>query len=91
MDILISSNLERLLYHTTQGDTERVLGWMTLLNSQGRYEVDAETLSEIKKIFWAEWVSGTEARQTIRQVWEQEKYLLDPHTAVAGRQLQITK
>ena len=85
MDILISSNLERLLYHTTQGDTKRIRSWMTQLNSQGRYEVDAETLSEIKKNFWAEWVSETEARQAIRQVWEQEKYLLDPHTAVAWK------
>ena len=58
---------------------------MTQLNCQGRYEVDADTLAEIKKKFWAEWVSETEAGQIIRQVWEQEKYLLDPHTAVAWK------
>ena len=85
MDILISSNLERLLYHVTGGDTERVRSWMTELNDSGRYKVDASTLAEIQSIFWADWASEAEARQKIRQVWEQEHYLLDPHTAVAWK------
>ena len=85
MDILISSNLERLLYHATDGDTGRVRGWMEDLNNKGRYEVDASTLAEIQENFWADWSSETEALETVRQVWEQEKYLLDPHTAVAWK------
>jgi threonine synthase len=85
MDILISSNLERLLYHTTQGDADQVREWMRQLNSQGRYEIDSETLSEIQRNFWADWALEADAAQIIRQVWEQENYLLDPHTAVAWK------
>lgn len=85
MDILISSNLERLLYHTTQGNADQVREWMLQLNSQGRYKIDSETLSEIQRNFWADWASEADAAQIIRQVWEQENYLLDPHTAVAWK------
>ncbi len=85
MDILISSNLERLLYHVTNGDTHRVRNWMTELNARGRYAVDADTLAAIRKVFWADWASGAEAGLIMRQVWEQEQYLLDPHTAVAWK------
>lgn len=85
MDILISSNLERLLYHATDGDSERVRGWMTKLSVRGRYEVDAATLEKIQKDFWADWASEADASQIIRQVWEKEHYLLDPHTAVAWK------
>lgn len=85
MDILISSNLERLLYHATAGDTDRVRSWMSDLGSKGRYTVDDATLAEIQKVFWADWATEAEAARIIRQVWEQERYLLDPHTAVAWK------
>ncbi len=85
MDILISSNLERLLYHATAGDTERVRSWMSELGSTGRYAVDEATLAEIQNVFWADWATETEATEVIREVWEQEQYLLDPHTAVAWK------
>ena len=85
MDILISSNLERLLYHATAGDTDRVRGWMNDLNTMGRYEVDAATLAEIQSVFWADWADEKDAEQMIRQVWQEQNYLLDPHTAVAWK------
>jgi threonine synthase len=85
MDILISSNLERLLYHVTDGDTERVRQWMTDLNVRGHYEIDAPTLAEIQKIFWADWASENDSKHIIKQVWETDNYLLDPHTAVAWK------
>jgi threonine synthase len=85
MDILISSNLERLLYHTTGGDTSRVKQWMNELASRGRYQIDAETLAEIQGTFQADWATDEEAIITIRNVWEQYRYLLDPHTAVAWK------
>ena len=85
MDILISSNLERLLYHATAGDTDRVRGWMNDLNTRGRYEVDAATLAEIQSIFWADWADEKDAERMIRQVWQEQQYLLDPHTAVAWK------
>ena len=85
MDILISSNLERLLYHATAGDTDRVRGWMNDLNTMGRYEVDAATLAEIQNVFWADWADEQDAERMIRQMWQEQQYLLDPHTAVAWK------
>ena len=47
--------------------------------------MDAATLREIQEVFWADWANETDAMQAVRDVWEQEKYLLDPHTAVAWK------
>ena len=85
MDILISSNLERLLYHAAAGDAGKVRGWMQQLNDNGKYQVDRVTLEEIQTTFWAGWTNEKEALQTVRDVWESERYLLDPHSAVAWR------
>lgn len=52
MDILISSNLERLLYHVS-GSSEKVAGWMQELSATGKYTVDAETLAKIQQSFAA--------------------------------------
>lgn len=83
MDILISSNLERLLYETTGHDAVRVAGWMEELKNNGRYEVDAATLAKIQKMFWSEFCTDEETIKTIRTTWEKNGYLLDTHTAVA--------
>ena len=82
MDILISSNLERLLYHVT-GSTEQVAGWMAELAKQGSYEVDKDTRGKIKEFFWADFVEDSATKACIRQVYEQHKYVLDTHSAVA--------
>ena len=89
MDILISSNLERLLYHATDGDTAKVRSWREELNAAGRYTVDAQTLAKIQATFWADWVSAEASMATIRQVWQQQRYLLDPHTAVAWKVAEV--
>jgi threonine synthase len=83
MDILISSNLERLLYEMTGHDHERICQWMKDLQQQGKYDVDEETRLKIPDKFWAGYCSDDETRATIKSVWEQKQYLLDPHTAVA--------
>ena len=82
MDILISSNLERLLYHVT-GDKAQVAGWMAELNNSGSYEVDVKTRGIIKETFWADWVDDAATKKCIQQVYMQHKYVLDTHTAVA--------
>ncbi len=82
MDILISSNLERLLYHVT-GNKEQVAGWMAELAKTGNYEVDKDTRGKIKEFFWADFVDDNATKACIRQVYEQHKYVLDTHTAVA--------
>jgi len=82
MDILISSNLERLLFEVTGHDAGKVAGWMADLQSKGRYEVDHEVKSRIQSVFWAGYASDEETRASIRNVWEKNGYLLDTHTAV---------
>lgn len=83
MDILISSNLERLLYHITNGNTFRVAQWMNELAQNGYYDIGEQYLGVINSIFWADWVEDNHTVETIRNVYKNEKYLLDPHTAVA--------
>lgn len=81
MDILISSNLERLLYSVAS--CEKVKEWMKSLSETGRYEVDAETLSAIKKVFAAGCCNDDETKATISSLFNGQNYLCDTHTAVA--------
>ena len=82
MDILISSNLERLLYHET-GDSARVKKFMEDLSTTGSYEIDSELHEKLKSIFWADFAAEDETLDTIRRVFNYQKYLLDTHSAVA--------
>ena len=84
MDILISSNLERLLYHVS-GSSEKVAAWMQELAQTGKYSVDAETLAKIQQNFVAGFAGDEEGAAEIRARFEQDRYLCDPHTAVAFR------
>ena len=81
MDILISSNLERLLY--TLAGSEKVKEWMGLLAKEGRYEVDPETLGKIKEKFAAGCCDDEATKATIAKVFKEDGYLCDTHTAVA--------
>ena len=82
MDILVSSNLERLLYHVTGSDAE-VAGLMKSLNETGRYTVRPETLAAIQENFSCGWSSEDEVAGEIRSRYEKDGYLCDTHTAVA--------
>ena len=84
MDILISSNLERLLYHVC-GSAEKVSGWMQQLAAEGHYTVDAETLAGIQESFGCGWADDAQGAEEIRLHFEQDHYLCDTHTAVAFR------
>jgi threonine synthase len=84
MDILVSSNLERLLFDMS-GDGKRIRGWMAELASTGRFTVDPATCDGLREVFTGDWVSAPECLATIREVWEARGRLLDPHTAVAWR------
>ncbi|MGB4304292.1 MAG: threonine synthase [Syntrophomonadaceae bacterium] len=83
MDILISSNLERLLFEITEHDAAKVSEWMEQLQTQGRYEIDPAIREKVQSIFWADYCSDVQTLETIRAVWEDKRYLLDTHTAVA--------
>ena len=82
MDILVSSNLERLLY-LLSGDTELVASLMKDLNTKGSYTVPESLLEKIQQNFWADFAGDGAACETIRNVWDTYGYLCDPHTACA--------
>ena len=84
MDILVSSNLERLLFDLA-GDPERIRGWMADLRTDGRFGVDAATLGRLRGIFAGDWVDNATCLATIAEVQRERGYLLDPHTAVAWK------
>lgn len=81
MDILVSSNLERLLYHLTE-DTRQVAAWMRSLAEKGVYDASG-LLPQLREHFWAAFADDAATREEIRSVYERTKYTLDPHTAVA--------
>lgn len=83
MDILISSNLERLLYEITDHNAARVSGWMQELKDHGAYTVDDSYREAIQDLFGADFSSDEETIARIHDVWGKYHYLLDTHTAVA--------
>lgn len=76
MDILVSSNLERLLYHVSGNDKE-VKEMMVSLNSNGKYETSLEFSD-----FYSEYVDIETTYKGIKEVYDKYDYLIDPHTAV---------
>ena len=85
MDILVSSNLERLLYLLSDGDALKVAGYMNDLNTKGYYKVDDAILNKLKETFVAAYCDDTVTLETIKEVYEKDGYLCDTHTAVAFR------
>ena len=83
MDILVSSNLERLLYHLTE-DKAQVAAWMNELAERGMYDA-SRLLPALKENFWAAFADDTATEAEIRTVHERTQYTLDTHTAVAYR------
>ena len=80
MDILVSSNLERLLY-LLSGDTALVSRLMTQLNREGAYTVPADLLEKIQAEFTAYFCDDARANEIMGRVWNTHHYLCDPHTA----------
>ena len=80
MDILVSSNLERLLY-LMSGDTELVASLMKQLNENGSYTVPEALLAQIQAEFWAGCCDDAGAKATMAKVFADTHYLCDPHTA----------
>lgn len=87
MDILISSNLERLLLALTQ-DTAEVKGYMEQLTETGRYQVSDRIRTKLQKRFKGYFCDDRETQRVIRAMFEQNGYLIDTHTAVAFSALE---
>ncbi len=83
MDILISSNLERLLFALTGGDTVLVSSYMDQLADTGRYEANELLKKKLSACFAAGYADEDATRATIGRYWKDHHHLLDPHTAVA--------
>lgn len=82
MDILVSSNLERLLYHLSDGDCAYVASLMDQLAATGSYTVSDRLLSRIQDILGCGYATNAESAEAIRYTFERTGILIDPHTAV---------
>ena len=94
MDILISSNLERMLYYMCGKDSEKIRGWMDELAQTGRYQVDEETLQKIRNVFLSGHCDNAQTSLQIERVYRSCGYVMDPHTAVGSyvlEQLALTE
>ncbi len=83
MDILISSNLERLIYRVAGNDPEQNRGLMGALSSQGKYDLTDAMKKELSD-FYGNYASEAETASAIKQIYESCGYVLDTHTAVAA-------
>lgn len=82
MDILISSNLERLLYHLSGDDGEQIKALMEDLDGKKVYEV-SDKIKEGLKVFYGGFATVEETNETIGKIYKEAGYLMDTHTAVA--------
>ena len=85
MDILVSSNLERLLYALS--DDAQVAGYMQQLSKDGAYTVSEQIQKELKETFWADYTDDVRTKEVIMEVYRGYDYLIDTHTAVASNVL----
>lgn len=83
MDILISSNLERLIYRIAGNDAEKNAGLMQALFGEGKYKITGEMRSQLED-FYANYASEKETAETIKALYEKIGYVIDTHTAVAA-------
>lgn len=83
MDILVSSNLERLLYKLSGDDDKTVKCWMDALKSEGRYEVSDDVKTVINDKFFGGFCDDIQTKATISKMFKEQNYLCDTHTAVA--------
>ena len=83
MDILISSNLERLIYRIAGNDAEKNAALMRELTTTGKYEITPEMRAQLKD-FYGNYTSETETAEVIRALYEKTGYVIDTHTAVAA-------
>jgi len=83
MDILISSNLERLLFALSKEDASLVRGYMERLATDGKYEIRSDLKERLQEEFYAGFCDDQQTQKVIERMWTEKKYLIDPHTAVA--------
>lgn len=88
MDILVSSNLERLLAEVL-GDAAQLAELQAHLAKHQWFQLSDSALGSVRRALWGGWTSQDQTLQTIAEVWRQHHYLLDPHTAVGWHQADL--
>lgn len=83
MDILISSNLERLIYRIAGDDSDKNAELMKALTTDGKYEITDEMKKNLSE-FYGNYANEAETAATIKKVYESDSYIMDTHTAVAA-------
>ena len=83
MDILVSSGLERLIFHQSGNSAEKTAALMAALNEHGRYEL-TDFDAEILELFAADYATEQKQQTEIKRVYQVSNYIEDPHTAVAS-------
>jgi threonine synthase len=87
MDILISSNLERLIYMTAGADADKNAAFMTSLSKDGKYEITPDMRANMSD-FYGNYATEEETAKTIKELYEDTGYVIDTHTAVAATVLK---
>lgn len=82
MDISRASNIERMLFWASNGNSKRVQSWQNDLLETGEFTLDHDSLSKIQENFSAVSINDEQTNTTIQKVFREKNYLLDPHTAV---------
>ena len=82
MDIQVASNFERLVFDISSNDSKRTSKLMDGLNKKGEFKLNNHELKKIQETFLSESLSEEETRLTIKEFYEKEKILIDPHTAI---------
>ena len=83
MDIQVASNFERLVFDVCSSDSNKTLKLMNDLNEKGEFKLEKEELKKIKENFCSESLSEKETKSVIKEVYKNQKILIDPHTAIA--------
>jgi threonine synthase len=91
MDILISSNLERLLYLVTGEDDALIRDWFGQLATNGKYEVNDTVKAVLKDEFYGGYCDDADTKKTIKEIYDKYGYTCDTHTAVAVKVYQDYK
>lgn len=82
MDILVSSNLERLLFELAGRDPAAVRNWMADLRDKGQYTIDAQSLRRLQEVFVGGFADDQGTTKSIRELYDRLDHVFDPHTAV---------
>ncbi|MEG0290028.1 MAG: threonine synthase [Erysipelotrichaceae bacterium] len=89
MDILISSNLERLLYDVSDQNTMEIASYMEALKTTGRFTITKTMKAKLDQIIFASTSDDEQTKKDIHDVYQQYHYVMDPHTAVAYHGTQL--